>query len=311
MNDMQSEDQTNHINLEQQTNKINNLLAEDKAIARKVAEVNVDRAWHKILLRKRSNMFRLTVQRWLPYAAAIIFVFYVGYYFAVYNEGPGKSNSYTVFNIPNSEMGNVVLPDGTRVELNSMSELKYPVHFLKSREVFLNGEAFFDVVANPKNPFLVHVDDFTIKVTGTKFNIKSYPNTNPEATLEEGKITVLNNEGNSIIELEPNENLVYDKVQKRIFVATIDTHQKTDWRKGRISFKNKTIEEMAKIIERWYNVKIEFENEAIKQVRLTGTILKNKPVEQLLKVFKKSEPVDFEFYTEPEGRGVIKIKYEK
>ncbi len=306
---MKQEDHIHGENLETQGEEINNLLAGDKAVIEKVAGVNIDKAWKKILYRKRGNVIRMTIQRTLQYAAAILLFLLAGYYIASYRINHENQNAYTVFNIPNAEMGNVVLPDGTKVRLNSSSDLKYPLKFLNSREVFLTGEAFFEVTSNPRNPFYVHIDDFTIKVTGTRFNVKSYPDANPEATLEEGKITVINNEGNTIASLKPHENLMLDKTQNKIFVTTVDTHLKTDWKEGKIFLKNQTIGEIAKIIERWYNVKVVFDDETIMQVRLTGTILKNKPIEQLLKVFVKSESIDFRCVEDANGNNIIHIKY--
>ncbi|MDD4191631.1 MAG: DUF4974 domain-containing protein [Mangrovibacterium sp.] len=305
------ENYADHNNLEQQEKEINDLFAGDRPVIEKVAGVSVDRAWKKILYRKRGNLFRMTIQKTLKYAAVILLFSLTGYYFAIYQINRENRHAYTVFHIPGAEMGSVVLPDGTKVKLNSSSELKYPLQFLNSREVFLTGEAFFEVESDPDHPFLVHVDEFTIKVTGTRFNIQSYPDANPETTLEEGKIAVINREGNTLVELKPNENLVYDRNQKRIFVTAVDARQKTDWRTGKIFLKNQTIEEMAKIIERWYKVKVVFDDESIKQVRLTGTILKDKPIEQLLNVLVKSESIDFSSVTGSDGSEIIHVKYEK
>jgi len=308
---MQSENHIYDKDFELREKEINDLFANDGVIIEKIAEVSVDNALKKINYRKQSHLIRIAVQRTIQYAAVLFLFLLTGYYIAYYKINKENLNAYTVFSIPNSEMGSIILPDGTKVELNSSSELKYPLRFLNSREVFLTGEAFFDVKSDPHNPFLVHVNDFTIKVTGTRFNIKSYPDANSETTLEEGKIAVINDDGNKIIELKPNENLVYDKTQNRIFVTNVDTNQKTGWRKGKIFLKNQTIDEMSKIIERWYNVRIVFDDESIKQVRLTGTILKDKPIEQLLNVLVKSESIDFKYITESNGSNVVHIKYKK
>ena len=235
----------------------------------------------------------------------------LGYVIASYRMNKIDWNASTSFNIPNAEMGNVVLPDGSKVKLNSSSQLKYPLKFISSREVFLTGEAFFEVTSDPGKPFFVHVDGFTVKVTGTQFNVKSYPGTNPEVTLEKGKITVINKGGDQTVELKPNQNLIFDKAQNRFFVTTTDPHLKTDWTQGKIFMKNQTIEEMAKILERWYDVKIVFDNESIRKVRLTGTILKNKPIEQILNVLVKSESIDFRYFDDSNDRKIIHINYKR
>lgn len=297
--------------LTRQEKEIDDLFADEYPIIEKIADVNVDKALKKFFHRKQSYRLRAATLNTLKYAAAVVLLLLTGYYVASYKINRQNQDIYTVFNIPNSEMGNVVLPDGTKVELNSSSELRYPLRFLNSREVFLTGEAFFDVKSDAGNPFLVHVDDFTIKVTGTRFNIKAYPDTNPEATLEEGKITVINHEGNSIAELKPNENLVYDKIQKRILVTTVNTEQKTGWREGKIFLKNQTLEEISKIIERWYPIRVVFDDESVKQVRLTGTILKDKPIEELLNALVKSNSINFKLITESNGKNIVHIKQGK
>ena len=251
--------------LTRQEKEIDDLFADEHPIIEKIADVNVDKALKKFFHRKQSYRLRAATLNTLKYAAAVVLLLLTGYYVASYKINRQNQDIYTVFNIPNSEMGNVVLPDGTKVELNSSSELRYPLRFLNSREVFLTGEAFFDVKSDAGNPFLVHVDDFTIKVTGTRFNIKAYPDTNPEATLEEGKIFL----------------------------------------------KNQTLEEISKIIERWYPIRVVFDDESVKQVRLTGTILKDKPIEELLNALVKSNSINFKLITESNGKNIVHIKQGK
>jgi ferric-dicitrate binding protein FerR (iron transport regulator) len=94
-------------------------------------------------------------------------------------------------------------------------------------------------------------------------------------------------------------------------VNSVNSHCKTEWRSGKIYLKNKTIEEIASTLERWYDVRFEFETESIKQVRLTGTILKNKPIEQILEILKISEPLDFEYQYENQLLSTVKIHYKK
>ncbi|MDD4193556.1 MAG: hypothetical protein PHI28_19640, partial [Mangrovibacterium sp.] len=112
--------------------EINELLADDRAIIERVAAVNVDKAWKKILYRKRSRTIFMAAKKQLKYAAVILLLVMAGYYMASYKINQEDQHVYTTFNIPNAEMGNVILPDGTQVKLNSSSELKYPLNFLSS-----------------------------------------------------------------------------------------------------------------------------------------------------------------------------------
>jgi ferric-dicitrate binding protein FerR (iron transport regulator) len=302
---MNPEIQSNDKDLELQEKAIQDLFPEDRATIEKIAEVSVDQAWKKIFYRRRNMLIRKTALLTLKYAAAILVFLSAGYYWAIYKMDKKNEHIYSVVNIPNAEMGNVILPDGTKVALNASSELRYPLHFSNSREVFLTGEAFFDVKSDPRNPFVVHVENFSIKVTGTRFNVKSYPDMSPETTLEEGKITIIDHDGNAVVNLKPNENILYSKEQNRFFVTRTDTYQKTSWKEGKIVLKNQTIGEISKLVERWYNVKIKFNDETIKQERLTGTIYKDYPIEELLHVLVTSESVDFKLVREPDGARLI------
>lgn len=286
------------------------LLKKDKKLIDSLLKADTSSAWRKLKF-KKSNPASF-IMKTVACAAGIILLVASGYLLkAQLDNTPVAKESYIVFSVPNAEMGNVVLADGTRVFLNSASELKYAAGSENSREVFLKGEAYFEVKSDKKNPFLVHLDDFTIKATGTQFNARSYPLSNPEATLIEGEITILNKRGSEVTKVKPNETIVFDQSTRKIIVNSVNSHCKTEWRSGKIYLKNKTIEEIASTLERWYDVRFEFENESIKKVRLTGTILKNKPIEQILEILKISEPLDFEYQYENQLLTTVKIHYKE
>jgi transmembrane sensor len=291
-----------------QIREIDSLLKKDKKLIDLLLQTDTSRAW-RILKSKKSNRVSF-IKKMLAYAAGVVLLIASGYMLNTWmNSKSAEKGSCVVFSVPNAEMGNVVLADGTKVVLNSASELKYPSALTKQREVFLKGEAYFDVKSDKGDPFLVYLDDFTIKVTGTQFNVKSYPKCNTEATLVEGEISILNKKGAEIAKIKPDESVVFDRSTGKITVNRVNTQARTEWRNGKIYLKNKTIEEIAHTLERWYDVRIEFENESIKKVRLTGTILKNKPIEQILEILKISEPLDFEYKYENQVLTIIKIRH--
>ena len=306
---METSNQSDHFNIETKAKEVDSLLDNDRELIGQIAYINTDTAWNKLRNKKRSRILSVRIRRSLQYAAILLLFLLAGYYINEYRTKPNLRDTYTVFNVPNAEMSDVTLPDGTKIKLNSSTELKYSMGFYKKREVYLSGEAYFEVKSDPKNPFLVHIHDYTVKVTGTKFNIKSYPGINPETTLEEGKISVLSPVGKKMVELKPGENLILDKEKNQLLVKQVNTSQITNWTAGKIFIKNQTIEEIVKIIERWYDVKIVFDDESIKQLRITGTILKNKPVEQLLNVLVRSDLIDYSMVEDVNNQSVVHIKY--
>ncbi len=291
-----------------QAREFDSLLKKEKKLFSLLLQSDTSKAW-RILKSRKKNRTTL-IRNVFAYAAGVLLLISTGYMLRILvNHNSKESGSYTVFSVPNAEMGNVVLADGTKVFLNSASELRYAAAPGKSREVFLQGEAYFEVTSDKKNPFLVHLNDFTVKVTGTHFNVKSYPHSNAEATLLEGEISVLDKKGSEVVRVKPGESVVFDRSTRKMILSKVNTSSKTEWRSGKIYFKNKTIGEITATLERWYDVKFQFADESIKQVRLTGTILKNKPIEQILEVLKISEPIDFEYKYKDQVLLTIKISY--
>ncbi|MBI5370647.1 MAG: DUF4974 domain-containing protein [Sphingobacteriales bacterium] len=199
----------------------------------------------------------------------------------------------------------LLLPDGTQVWLNSDSRIIYANSFNDSlREVVLEGEAYFDVVKDARHPFIVHTSGISIRVLGTAFNVKSYPqDPTIEATLVRGLIEVEKNNqpGRSRIMLKPNEKLVYNKTQDKVLgaedaeqagvPATVPTalakpesisistlpkniadsiRVETSWVYGKLVFEGDGFRELAQKMERWYNVKIGFRDHKVAGYRFTG-----------------------------------------
>ena len=213
-----------------------------------------------------------------------------------------------------------LLADGTTVWLNAGSKLFYENDFNgATREVRLEGEAFFDVVKQPNRPFIVHTSGIDIRVLGTAFNVKSYPeDKNVETTLYRGLVQVLRHEdaAGKAIRLIPNHKLIIPKQaaiettkmseDRRPFVkepvrpniTPIDSTKKeserieTAWRYNRLEFEGDNFEEAAKKLERWYNVTIVFTDEKVKQLSVTGKF-ESEPVEQAFAALKEAFPINY------------------
>lgn len=198
-----------------------------------------------------------------------------------------------------TEKSIITLPDGTRITLNSATALRYPESFGDSiREVYLNGEAFFDVARDPLHPFIIHADKMNIRVLGTSFNVKSYQGESlSEATLINGSIEVtLNDRPSDRIILKPKEKLVvqdnlalkkpadipddkpastgkstrYSLTNLTIYPNPDKTVIETSWVENKLVFSDKEFSELSGQLERWYGVHVQFANEKVKEYRFTG-----------------------------------------
>lgn len=212
-----------------------------------------------------------------------------------------------------------LLPDGSTVWLNAGSTLYYKKGFTDHsiREVKLVGEAFFDVVKMVDKPFIVYAPGIQVKVLGTAFNVKSYPDDKAtETTLLRGKVEVKStaNPSSTIYTLYPNQKLVMlksgqphesstaEEKEEVVFdetdISTITASSneellpETSWVQNRLVFKGDSFEQLAKKLERWYNVSIVFEDEQAKQLHFSGS-LENETKEQAFEALKAVAIFDY------------------
>ncbi len=218
----------------------------------------------------------------------------------------------------NGSRTRVTLPDGSIVWLNAGSKLNYDKSFgQKLREVTLTGEAFFDVVKNPDQPFIIHTKRINIKVLGTQFNVKSYPGEKTtEAALVKGSIEVdLHSEQSGKFILKPNQKIIVGEesateAPARAGVAksqepvvsvrqmTIDekdgTALETAWVENKLAFVEEPFADVALKMERWYGVTISFSNPKLSQVPLTGSF-SNESIKEALHALSIATPFTYRF----------------
>jgi ferric-dicitrate binding protein FerR (iron transport regulator) len=186
------------------------------------------------------------------------------------------------------------LPDGTRVWLNDGTTFRYPEQFTGTqREVFVDGEAYFEVKSNPENPFVVNNPMMNTVVTGTHFNLNAYSADNYfEATLLEGKIH-LENENKNLV-MKPGEQVQFDSHLENVVQKTVDPQNAAAWVDGKLIFKDEKLETAIKKLARWYNVEIILTDPEITNYLMTATIQDEK-LDQSLKLIALALPVKFEF----------------
>ncbi len=224
----------------------------------------------------------------------------------VKTSNPVAENTNNVISTKHGSRSKIELPDGSTVWLNAGSTLTYNKQFDNQlREVFLNGEAYFDVVKNAEKPFIVHTTITDIKVLGTAFNVRSYATDETvETSLIRGsvEVTLRKRPGEKWL-LKPNEKLVLlndnrlpsrqpsekkETVRTPLIAKKELTYQPGDsiaveiaWTKNKLSFEDETFEEVAIKLERWYDVEFEFRNPKLKEVTLHNSFT-NETLEQVL-----------------------------
>lgn len=277
--------------------------------------------------RSRKSLFIISIAAAVLMAASILW----------YNSVTKKASSGRPFvagqdvkknkvNTPNGSKTTITLPDGSKVWLNAGSSLSYNKDFGgEIREVELSGEAFFEVVSLPlppsggggtdKVPFIIHTRHIDVRVLGTSFNVKSYPNDKQtETTLVHGKVEVLilNNPEKKIV-LRPNEKLIvnnndttasptgkpvaagsasYFSVGKVNYNKADSLLVETAWVQNKLVFDNESLPEIAQKLERWYNVEIKFSDEKIQAERGSGTF-ENITIQQALDYLREIAPFHY------------------
>ena len=199
---------------------------------------------------------------------------------------------YNYLTIPRGAQFSLQLPDGTQVWLNSDTQLKYPVQFRdgESRKVELvYGEAYFDVSPSSDHngdDFRVLQNKQEVQVVGTQFNIKAYKEESfVYTTLVEGKVNV--NFKNIQQKLSPNQQATYNIETGALQIADVKVYNSISWKEGIFSFEDMPLKEIMKVLARWYDIEVVFENEAIEKEKYTGQLRKKQSLEEILKSIKK------------------------
>jgi ferric-dicitrate binding protein FerR (iron transport regulator) len=231
----------------------------------------------------------------MKYAAAILllvsFSGTIGYFIS--NSGSKSNSEFTEIYVPKGERSTVVLPDGSTVQLNSDSHLKFMSSFSSSeREVKLEGEGFFNVTHDKSRPFVVETPVLQVEVLGTMFNVSSYPNDSIVTTfLQTGKVKINSNKSDATY-LSPNEVFTYNKTTHESSKSNIQDQRFIDWTKGILTIKEETIGELSRKLERRFNIQIEFGDNEVKDHMYTGSI-KDEDLNTLLEALTFASSIQY------------------
>lgn len=186
-----------------------------------------------------------------------------------------------------------ILQDGTKVWINSASELKFPMAFIgNNREVFVEGEAYFEVAKDQDHPFIVHAGEAAIRVLGTKFNVAAYPEDKKvSTTLTAGKVKV---EGwGRDMDLEPGFQAVLDMQSGVMEKHRVDTAMYVSWTRGIWEYENMPLFEITKQLSRWYDVNFIFSAPEFRNRRFTGVVKRYDVLNHILEIIEKTTNVRF------------------
>ena len=243
--------------------------------------------------RKQNKILRM--HRWMKYAAmiAVILVIGGGSGYWLYQNGNNQHMMVAVAN--EGIVKEINLPDGTKVWLNNSATLKYPREFSeKARNVYLDGEAYFEVTKNRHKPFTVQSDAMRVRVLGTTFNFKCDKNYRiAEVTLIEGEIEVKGNKEEGQIILAPGQRAELNKNNGRLTVKQVDAKMDAVWHDNLIPFQKADIFTISKALERFYDIKIILSPDMRADKTYSGVLKKKSTIESVLKSLQNSISIDY------------------
>lgn len=212
----------------------------------------------------------------------------------VYIASTKKSVEWNSLHIPQGGEYQLLLPDGTKVWLNSASKLKFPNRFEgNERRVELEGEAFFEVARDTLHPFQIKTAHSAIRVLGTSFNVSCYPDENIErTTLVEGKVEVT--AGGQTAALQPGKQFRLDIQTQTVEIEDVDVELYVSWKDGLFRFCELPLEELTLKLERWYDVHFFFQQSECRQARFTGAIRKYANLQEFIRLIEATTDVKFE-----------------
>lgn len=232
--------------------------------------------------------------RWTTSVAAVLVVGLLS--LVLLNTQSAPENSLVRFKVPLGSRSEVLLADGSRVVLNSGSEISYPTTFnSKQREVSLTGEAFFKVKSDKSHPFIVKTSDFNVHVTGTEFNVCSYnDNSYSSLTLVKGKVGIQFPDEGGQVDVSPGEQFKLNKENRKYQLAESEVETTIAWKDGEFRFKEIAFPELIKRLERWYDVTLVYSAPELRDMMYCGRFKNQETIWQVLDALELTTPIGYE-----------------
>lgn len=275
---------------------VETLLVKEEAPSPEVYKHSLDAL--KDHLRNKNQQEQKWIQRrrfiWQSAAAVLLIpMLAISVYWLASNVFSDSQSQMVNYIVPNGQKSQVILADGTKVWLNSGSQLSYAANPRgKYRKVNLEGEAYFEVVKNTHRPFLVQTKDYSVKVYGTKFNVRTYDDfRGSETILKEGSISILSKHHDEI-KMTPGDRFLFTG-NNQYTLSKVDPDLYLSWKDNVLKIDNETLTDLIVRMERWYGVKINVKNfDVVKDLRYTLTI-KTESLREMLDLMRFVTPFNY------------------
>lgn len=266
-------------------------------------------SWNKVGKHARYKTIEFYARNFMKYAAILVVAFAAGYLAKQALSGSEQNTQYAEVDVQYGQTSHLTLFDGSEVWLNSGTKFRYPNQFNRNeRRVYLDGEAYFKIAHRENLPFKVETAKLEVEDLGTSFNVSAYPEESSQSVvLVEGKVQINTPQGQKMGEMVPGQIAVKTDGSPALKIQNTDPYFYTSWKDGKVVFDGERLEDIAKKIERWYNVDITFENDDLKNYRLSGTILRNKPIDQMITAMEMLAPIHFNYQAKTNERNKIII----
>lgn len=266
-------------------------------------EPDMIRAWQRIKPVTEAPAVERGIHRqqpiftWLRGVAAVLLIgLLLGAGVYVYQQRSSPTIAWTVTATAKGQKSSVQLADGTVVWLNANSRLRYPNTFEKEqREVFLEGEAFFEVAKDAHKPFLIHTGQTVTRALGTSFDVRGYVAEGAvQVVVVTGRVAFSNrNKQAEAVILTPGEKAVWNTKAQQITQSTNGNPNFLAWKTGRLAFRNTPLREVLPTLEQYYGVRIQAQTPALLNCRFTGTF-QEAPLERVLEVFAYGSGITYQ-----------------
>ncbi len=247
---------------------------------------------------KRTNNWKQKVLKWYSYAAAVLLIplLIASVSYVLINNKIKRSLlsevSFISIDAPNGRLVHFDLPDGTTGVLHGGSKLSYNLPFTNNRNIQLKGQAYFDVKHDENHPFIVRTKDMTVFDIGTCFEIKAFEeDVLKSVLLEQGKVICEIPSVAKKILLKPDHELIFNKQHFKI--RKVNAKDLTRWKDGLLVFRDEKMENVAKELERWYNVDVTIEDDILRSYTFRATF-NNEPIEEVLNLLSRTSPIRYE-----------------
>ena len=290
-------------------------LKEGPELAKFIDEIdrfNRDVAWKRYLEQVKLKSHQ---KRFFQWKIAVVFLFLLSFSGLLLFFGKNIKtllairNGYATVSTSMGQNSKIVLSDSSIIWMNAGTNLSYNNDFgVKNREIKLEGQAYFQITRNEEVPLTVYSNDLRIKVLGTKFDVSAYPeDENVSVVLESGSVelTYFRDKENRYL-LKPGEKADYNKSSKKLRVNEVDTYKFTSWKDGLLIFKDDPMDKVFEKLERWYNVKIEVQNEIINKKQFNATIV-NESMKEIFDLIEFTCDVNCEIIPSEDPKIPVKI----